>query len=183
MPKREALTVYLRALEESDIERTYCWHNDARLYDTLGDSFRPVSRASEAEWLRRKASYSTTEINLAICLSPTGEHVGNIYLRGIDWVARRSALHIFIGCSEHRSKGYGQAAVCQLLHRAFLDLNLNRIYLEVLADNIAAVKAYEKCGFELEGRLKNHSFKLGRYKDVLVMGISSDKFKQLEGKK
>ena len=62
-------------------------------------------------------------------------------------------------------------------------MNLNRIYLEVLADNIAAVKAYEKCGFELEGRLKNHSFKLGRYKDVLVMGISSDKFKQLEGKK
>lgn len=181
--KLKALSVYLRALEESDLERTYCWHNDARLYETLGDPFRPVSRTSEADWLRRKASYSNTEINLAICLNPTGEHIGNIYLREIDWVARRSVLHVFIGCSEQRGKGYGKAAVRQLLHSAFYDLNLNRVFLEVLADNTAAVKTYEKCGFQVEGRLKEHAFKLGQYKDVLVMGISSDKYKQLEGEK
>jgi RimJ/RimL family protein N-acetyltransferase len=180
--KPKAPAIFLRALEESDLERTYRWHNDARLYDSLGERFRRVSRATEAAWLRQKTTYSNTEINLAICLNATGEHIGNVYLRDIDWIARRGELHIFVGCSEHRGKGYGMAAVRQLLHRAFFDLNLNTVYLEVIADNMVAIKVYEKCGFELKKCLKKHVFKLGRYKDVLVMDISSDKYKQLQEK-
>jgi RimJ/RimL family protein N-acetyltransferase len=179
--KPRVFPVFLRALEESDIERTYRWHNDAKLYDTLCSPYRPVSKACEADWLRRKTSCSNTEINLAICVNQTGDHVGNIYLRDIDWIVRSAGLHLFIGSSEHRGKGYGKAAVEQLLQRAFCDLNLNRVYLEVLADNTAAIRTYENCGFELEGRLKKHAFKLGRYKDVLMMGINSEKYKQLRG--
>jgi RimJ/RimL family protein N-acetyltransferase len=175
-PKSRAVPIFLRSLEETDIERTFRWHNDARLYEKLGDPFRPVSKTTELDWLRQKASYSVTEINLAICLNRNGEHIGNIYLREIDWIARKAASHIFIGNDKHRGKGYGQAAVCQLLQLAFLDLNLNRIFLQVLAGNVAAVKLYEKCGFELEGRLKMHAFKHGQYQDILVMGFSSEKF-------
>lgn len=180
MKKNKSSPVFLRALEDSDLDRTYGWHNDAKLYETLCESFQPVSRASETDWLHRKSARSSSEINLAICLQPAGEHVGNIYLRDICWVARRAALHVFIGGNVNRSKGYGQAAICQILQLAFSDLNLNRVYLEVLADNLAAIKTYEKCGFELEGRQKAHYFKAGQYKDGLIMGISSQKFHNLK---
>ena len=180
MKKTEPLRVHLRALEDSDLDRTYGWHNDAQLYETLCESFQPASRASVTDWLHRKSARSSSEVNLAVCLQPTGEHVGNIYLRDICWVARRAALHIFIGGSVNRHQGYGQAAIRQILQLAFSDLNLNRVYLEVLADNVAAIKAYEKCGFELEGRLKAHYFKAGQHKDGLVMGISSQKFNNLK---
>lgn len=173
----------MRALEESDLERTHLWHNDPELYSSLVNPFRHVSRAAESEWLRRKAGYSGGEINLAICLRTNGEHIGNIYLKEIDWVSRRAELGIFIGSAARRGKGHGREALRQLLSHAFLDLNLGLVTLEVLADNTAAVKAYEKCGFELEGRLKDHTFKLGQYKDILVMGMRSDKFKQLEAEK
>ena len=172
--------LFLRALEESDVERTHIWHNDVGLYDTLGDSFRPISRTSELEWLRRKIAFSATELNLAICAKTTGEHIGNIYLRDIDWVARRGSLHIFIGVSEYRGKGYGREAVRQMLRLAFCELNLNRVYLEVLAHNSTAIKTYEACGFEMEGRLKNHCFKSGQFRDVLVMGITADNYGCLE---
>ena len=170
--------ILLRALEEADLERTHHWHNDPELYSSLINPFRFVSKTAESEWLRRKAGYSGSEVNLAICLRTNGEHIGNIYLGEIDWVSRKAVLGIFIGSSAHRRKGYGKEALRQLLSHAFLDLNLNRVSFEVLADNSAAIKAYEKCGFTIEGRLKSHVFKNGAYKDVLVMGICSHEFKQ-----
>ena len=169
--------IFLRALAETDLERTHRWHGDAELYATLGDSFRFVSATAEAEWLRRKTGYSPNEVNLAICLRTKSEHIGNIYLREIDWVARKAALHIFIGSKQHRGRGHGTRAIRLLLGHAFLDLNLNRIQLEVLADNTPAIKAYERSGFVAEGRLRGAVFKHGEYRDSLVMAILAKTFR------
>ena len=168
--------VILRPLEESDLERTHRWHNDPKLYATLGDAFRPVSKVAELEWLRRKAAYSASEINLAICLQPKSQHIGNIYLREINWIARRAVLHIFLGNGDFRGRGFGEQAVRQLLVYAFRGLNLHRIYLETLAANVPAIKTFEKCGFKTEGRLRQHVFKNGGYQDMLVMGLCAEDF-------
>ncbi len=166
--------IVLRALEEGDLDRTHRWHNEPALYSLLVSPFRFVSKAAELDWLRRKLTYSVNELNLAICLRGNGEHIGNIYLNQIDWVSRRALLGIFIGSPEHRRKGYGQEALRQLVAHAFNDLNLRRIFLEVLADNAAAIKVYEACGFAVEGRLRKHAFKEGAYRDILLMGINKD---------
>ncbi len=170
--------VFLRALDKEDLERTHRWHNDPELYSTLVNPFRFVSSAAELEWLQRKAVYSTTEVNLAICLRLNGEHIGNFYLGQIDWISRRAFLGIFIGNSEHRGKGYGREAMRLALRHAFEDLNLQRVFLEVLSENTAAIKLYEKCGFVVEGRFRSHVFKNGRYQDVVLMGINKDEFKE-----
>lgn len=163
--------VYLRALELSDVERTSRWHNDTELYRLLVSPFRYVGRSAEEEWLRRKCAYSQTEFQLAICLKDTAQHIGNVHLRNIDWVARVAEVGIFIGEAEHWSKGYGRQALRQILRHAFRDLGLLRIFLTVLEDNHRAIRAYEKCGFVAEGRLRNHAFKGGKFKDLIFMGI------------
>ena len=167
-------TVYLRALDLSDLDRTQRWHNDRSLYETLAGPFRYASRAVEEEWLRRAQAPSAQQVNLAICLSATSEHIGNIYLREIDWIARHAELHIFIGDPRQRGNGYGRAAVRQLIDYAFGDLGLHRVYLFVLADNHAAQRAYVACGMVHEGVLRDHAYKAGAYRDVLVMGICNE---------
>jgi len=166
--------VYLRALELSDLERTRKWHNDGELYDLLVSPFRHVSQAAEEEWIRQKAAYSQTEIQLAICLKEGHQHIGNIHLRDIDWVSRRAEVGIFIGEAEQRSNGYGQQSLRLILRHAFRDLGLHRVYLTVLEDNQRAIRTYEKCGFVVEGRLRQHDFKQGRFKDLILMGICAD---------
>jgi RimJ/RimL family protein N-acetyltransferase len=169
-------SVYLRALELDDLDRTYKWHNDRELYKTIG-VFHPVSRATDQEWLHKKQAYSNDEVNLAICVttnSEHSEHIGNIYLRNIDWIARTAELRIFIGEPDQRSKGYGQAAIRLLIRHAFDDLGLLRVYLFVYDDNKAAIRSYEKCGFVIEGKLRKHFFIAGKFKDCLVMGICAD---------
>lgn len=163
--------VYLRALEVSDLDRTWKWHNDPGLYATLISPFRYVSRAAEEEWLRRKAAYSQTEIQLAICLKEGERHIGDVYLTDIDWVSRHATVGIFIGETQYQSKGYGQQALRLILRHAFHDLALQHVHLTVLDDNTRAIRVYEKCGFAIEGRLRQHVYKRGRFRDLIIMGI------------
>ena len=166
-------SVYLRALETDDLERTYKWHNDRELYRTMGE-FHYVSRTTDEEWLRKKQAFSTNEVNLAICLTGSSQHIGNIYLRNIDWIARNAELRIFIGEPDQRSQGYGRAAVRALVKHAFEDLGLVRLYLIVIDGNDAARRAYEKCGFVVEGKFRKHFFNQGQFKDCWVMGLCAD---------
>lgn len=163
--------VYLRALDLPDVDRTWKWHNDSRLYEMLVSPFRHVSRAAEEEWLRRKAAYSQTEIQLAICLREGDQHIGNVHLTNIDWISRHAGVGIFIGEEEHWSKGYGQQAMRLILRHAFHDLGLRRVYLTVLDDNPRAIRTYEKCGFIVEGKLRKHTYKRGQFRDLIFMGI------------
>jgi len=165
--------VYLRALEVDDLERTFKWHNDPELYRTVS-VFHYVSHATDEEWLRKKQAFSTDEVNLAICLTSNSQHIGNIYLRKIDWIARHAELLIWIGEPDQRLKGYGQAAVRSLITHAFQDLGLMRLYLTVLENNKPAIKTYEKCGFVLEGKLRKHFFSGGKFHDLLILGLRAE---------
>jgi RimJ/RimL family protein N-acetyltransferase len=163
--------VYLRALEMDDLERTYKWHNDPELYKYLPGPFHYVSRATEEEWLRKKQAYSPQEVNLAICLTENHQHIGNFYIREIDWIARHASLHVLIGETTQRGKGYGTIANHLVVKYAFQNMGLNRLWLMVLEDNLPSLKHLEKCGFVVEGRFRKHAFKNGQFKDVILLGI------------
>lgn len=174
-------TVYLRALELSDLDRIHAWHNDRELYEMIGGPFRYTSRHAVQAWLERKCDFvangpAADQLNLAICIRETSKHIGNIYLHQINWISRNAELRIFIGDRDERSKGYGTAAIRQLLAHAFNDMGLKKVQLGVLTDNLQAEKSYLKIGFIVEGTLKNNIFKQGKWKDVLLMGICSEDF-------
>ncbi len=164
--------IRLRLLEPGDLERIHRWHNDSRLFIHLGSAFRRVSRAAVGRWLEERRSAWPHELNLAVCIARTGRHVGNIYLRDIDWADGRAELHLFIGAARDRSRGMGTAATRILCHHAFETLGLRRLFLLVMARNTAAIRVYDRCGFRVEGRLKQHVVKDGRAEDVLVMGLN-----------
>ena len=69
-----------------------------------------------------------------------------------------------------QGKGVGAALMCAILDLADNWLNLTRLELEVYADNEAAIRLYERFGFEVEGTLRQHAFRDGKYVDSKVMG-------------
>jgi len=68
-----------------------------------------------------------------------------------------------------QGKGVGKALMRAGLDLADSWLNLTRLELEVYADNEAAVRLYERLGFEVEGTLRQHAFRDGQYVDSYVM--------------
>ncbi len=175
--------IFLRHLEISDCQRVYQWHNDPELYSTLINPFHPVSLQTVEDWIKRKSQYSDKEINFAICLADTSEHIGNLYMRDIDFVNRNCSVGAFIASPKNRGKGYVQEALDQLVEYAYETLGLKRVYMHTFADNERAVKLLRKCGFTIEGKMRQHVFKNGRFKDVLILGMCESDYVEYKKKK
>jgi RimJ/RimL family protein N-acetyltransferase len=165
--------VRLRALEETDLERCYQWINDPEVTQHLMARF-PISVHDERKWLLQ-ASSGENDKSFAI-ETLEGEHIGNTGLHRIDARDRSAELGIMIGAKEKWAQGFGTDALLTLLQFAFEEINLHRVYLRVNADNPRAIRCYEKCGFVLEGTLRDAIFRQGRYKDQLIMSVLAHEY-------
>ena len=84
---------------------------------------------------------------------------------------RRHAGSIGMGVhDEWQGKGIGTALMRAGVELADNWLNLRRLELEVYTDNEAAIRLYERFGFEREGTLRQYAFREGLYVDSYVMG-------------
>jgi putative acetyltransferase len=66
-------------------------------------------------------------------------------------------------------RGIGRKLMEAMLDVADNYLGLNRVELEVMADNPRAIRLYERLGFEREGCKRKAVFRGGEFVDVLVM--------------
>ena len=98
--------------------------------------------------------------------------IGTVFIKNIDEYNRKAEFGIMIGEANARGKGYGTAATNQMLKIAFEQYHMNRIYLHVLEDNLAGIKAYLNAGFAKEGLLIEEFRRGDQYYNVVVMGIT-----------
>jgi RimJ/RimL family protein N-acetyltransferase len=63
-----------------------------------------------------------------------------------------------------------------MLAHAFTRLPLHRVALTVFDFNTRAIRAYEKCGFVVEGRAREAIFRDGRYWDEIHMSVLADEW-------
>lgn len=73
-----------------------------------------------------------------------------------------------------QGKGVGTALMQAAVEMADKWLNLTRLELEVFTDNAPAVRLYQKFGFEIEGTLRQQSFRDGEYVDAYFMARLRD---------
>ncbi len=174
--------VKLRAVELSDLDRYVEWINDAEVTQFLATQApHPVSRVQEEEWIRQAVTQTRPpEITYAIETLEDGRHIGSVSLHRVGHLAHHSELGVLIGDKAYWNRGFGTDAITTMLRLAFEELNLNRVYLQVNADNGRAIACYRKCGFIEEGRLRQDRYRNGRYDDTLIMGVLRDEFRALE---
>lgn len=84
-------------------------------------------------------------------------------------------LSIWLGAA-YRNGGNGTEALRLALGYAFGELGLHKVYLRVLEYNARAIRAYEKVGFRIEGRLRQEMKVQGRWFALLYMGVLADEF-------
>jgi RimJ/RimL family protein N-acetyltransferase len=65
----------------------------------------------------------------------------------------------------------GTEALTLLINFLFFYYNMNKIRLSVHVNNEAAIRCYERLGFQHEGRSREELFQDGRYHDVCLMGL------------
>ena len=125
----------------------------------------PYPEGGAVEWI----AAAKPGQEFAVELRETGELVGGISIVP-DEQNRRASLGYWCAIG-HWGRGYATEAVRAIIDYGFRDLDLNRIHAECRSDNPASARVLAKVGMTQEGRLREHSFRLGRVADKLQFGI------------
>jgi RimJ/RimL family protein N-acetyltransferase len=109
-----------------------------------------------------------------------GTLIGAIRLDRVDFSDKRASLAIGIDDSSRLGIGLGTEAIALVLHCAFELLKLHRISVRAVAYNARALRAYQKCGFIIEGREREAAFVDGTWHDDVMMGILDREYRKLK---
>jgi len=100
-----------------------------------------------------------------------GRLVGTCAFSQLDGDNGSALYHITIGEKDAWSQGYGTEATRLMLDHAFRVLGLHRVALFVFEFNTRAIRAYQRCGFVVEGRSRESIFRDGRWWGELAMSV------------
>ncbi|GAB4417789.1 MAG: GNAT family protein [Anaerolineales bacterium] len=166
--------IQLRAVDPETISKaTAQWGRNSEYMRMLdSDPPRLYSARASKEWIKKELEKNGKDsFFFAIHALEDDRLLGHVGLDITTWNNRDAFAGIGIGEREFWGKGYGTEAMQLLLRYAFIELNLNRVTLNVFEYNQRAVRAYKKAGFRIEGRQRQAMIREGRRWDVLYMGI------------
>jgi RimJ/RimL family protein N-acetyltransferase len=163
--------IELKPLTEEHITPFYTWINDEAVIKFSLTLFQDISTEEEiSKWysglLKDSKNYTT-----GIFLKESEVFIGYAGICNISNTNRSGEYFVFIGDKSQWGRGIGTLTTQKVLEYGFEKLKLNRIMLTVSEPNISGIRAYEKAGLQLEGRLRQASFRDGKYHDKLVMSI------------
>lgn len=129
-------------------------------------TFRKMMRAfkKDARWGRSE--------NLVIMYGQ--ERVGFIALGGISYGPSRNAFIGYWIVEKFANQGLVTRAVCLVRDRAFNDLRLHRIEINIRPENQSSIQVAMKSGFELEGKRSKYLHIDGQWRDHLCFVATRD---------
>lgn len=153
----------IRAAETKDCEELVTLVNmPGYRHGTLRTPFQSI------EWMRKRLQNLPPGFT-EIVAEKGGAIVGKASLQQFEG-RRQHAGTIGIGVHDaFQGNGIGSALLAALIDAADNWLALSRLELTVNADNVAAIRLYEKAGFEREGLFRAYAFRAGSYVDAIAM--------------
>jgi RimJ/RimL family protein N-acetyltransferase len=135
------------------------------MYGGSRDDARPMTEEAARRWVQ-----GLLEQDYAWVIE-VGTPIGQIRLDRVDLRDRRASLAVGIVDRTQLGIGLGTEAIGLVLEFAFNVLKLHRLSVRVVEYNTRAIRAYQKCGFVVEGREREAAFVDGIWHDVVVMSI------------
>lgn len=162
--------VALRRPAAEDLDAVVRWYRDPEIARLTRYQARPMTQADVERFFRTRL-LSPDALAYSIVELPSWRLIGFTTFGSLDGDSGSVLFHITIGERDAWGRGLGTEATGLMLGHAFERLGLHRVGLTVFSYNMRAIRAYEKAGFRIEGRLRDAILRDGRYFDEVQMGI------------
>lgn len=167
-PGRTLPRVTLRAIEPEDLELLYRIENDQELW-RVGVTNVPYSRYALHEYLGTVTGDIYTDRQLRLIVeNEEGEVVGMADLTNFTPRHNRAEVGLVVQRA-YRDRGYGRAALQQLVDYARRVLSLHQLYAVVPVTNEGCVRVFTEMGFRQEALLADWLQEAGQYQDVVLL--------------
>lgn len=159
----------VRPWGKRDVESIVRHADDRRVWINLRDLFpHPYTESDARDWIARAGGQDPPR-HFAIVVD--GEAAGGIGFDPMSDVHRRTAeIGYWLGRA-HWGRGIATEALAAVAEYAFEAFDLVRLEAQVYEWNPASARVLEKCGFELEGRMRRRVTKDGRTVDALLYAL------------
>ncbi len=175
---RKGNKVILRPILEEDLPLFQIWVNDPEVTQYLA-RILPASMQDEKTWLERISKSAGSDVTLAIVDAENNKLIGSMGIHHINLSDGTATSGALIGDKDYWGKGYGSEAKMLLLEFAFHQLNLRKIYSEVIAYNKRSLEYSRKCGYIEEARLPSHYYRKGKYWDKVILAVYRKQWEKL----
>ena len=145
------------------------WLADPLVNRYLESRFRAQPRGTVEAFVAEMLA-SEANLLLGIRSRALDAHVGNIKLGPIDRNHGLGEIGILIGDRAAWGRGIGSAAIQAIETIARRQLGLRKLTAGCYASNIGSSVAFEKAGFIVEGRRKDHYLLDGQPEDAILLG-------------
>ncbi|MEZ4361834.1 MAG: GNAT family protein [Kofleriaceae bacterium] len=165
------MPISLRPLCEQDVDNIMSWVNDPAVIGNFAAfSGAAITREEEVAWVRRTLASSAERV-WSIFATADGRYLGQVGVHQIHARSRVGRLGIVVASRAEMGRGYGTAAIAQVLDRAFGELGLHKVWLMVFRDNQRSRDIYRRVGFVEEGILRGEYFHEGAWHDMVRMSV------------
>ena len=170
--------IILRPYRIEDTVTIYKWRSNPLTTKYMGRKFRDTTtyEVIESGLSNLINTPPQDSVFYVIAQNVTKDYIGGIDLTSIDWTDKVGTMSIVIGDEAYRNQGIATEAIGLLLEYAFSSLDLHKVELNVYESNTAALKCYQKNGFKIEGKKREHMIIDGEYHNLVQMGILKSEF-------
>ena len=171
----ESKNIYLRQVEERDLERLKNWRNSPTIRPSLRQ-FTLLNAINQKKWLESLHARYLPEHIIFVIESKAGLLLGACGLTYINWKEGHTDVTIYIGDKDWQGKGIATEALQRLMKYGFEELRLHRLFAVIFGYNSASIKLFEKCGFKYDGVHREARFWDGRYWDEIIYSVLSQEY-------
>lgn len=160
--------ITLRKLTMDDAEMIRSWRNSPEVADFMYRN-DPISIEEHQKWMSH--ILSSPDSTFCRIIENDGQPIGLMSLSSISTRHHSCEWGGYLAPDAAKGIGSGKAVILESLRVAFVDLNLNRVVVEVLTDNSRAISLYESVGFVREGLLRQRAWHGSEPKDAFIYSI------------
>ncbi len=168
--------VFLRRHRPEHFPAILRWYRDPEVARLTRFQIGPVSDEEVRRFFQSRF-LSPDAFAYAIHLVEDERLIGTTTFSALDPDNGSVLFHITIGEHDCWGHGYGTEATELMVGHAFDVLELHRVGLSVFEFNTRAIRAYEKVGFQVEGRSREAVWRDGVFWDEIHMGILASEWR------
>lgn len=162
----------LREWRDDDWAQAHVYASDPDVvrYMDWGPNTEEETRAFIRGTAQTRQASPRNRYDLAVALAGTDEVIGGCRI----WIESAEHREASIGYSlarAHWGRGYATELARGLLRFGFETLGMHRIWAIVEPENAASARVLEKLGMQREGRLRDHRYAKGRWRDSVLYAI------------